>query len=59
MMINELNEPVHFWLAPRSSIFKTGHIMANSLGVNDSTYRGPLNAPVIALTEGGFGSTGR
>jgi len=55
MMINELNQPVHFWLAPRSSIFKTGHIMANSLGVIDSTYRGPLKAPVVALTEGAAG----
>ena len=48
-------EPVHYWLAPRSSIFKTGHIMANSLGVIDNTYRGPLKAPVVALTSGAAG----
>ena len=48
-------EPVHYWLAPRSSIFKTGHIMANSLGVIDNTYRGLLKAPVVALTEGAAG----
>jgi len=56
MMFSKYSEePVHFWLAPRSSIFKTGHIMANSLGVIDSTYRGPLKAPVVALTEGAAG----
>ena len=48
-------EPVHYWLAPRSSIFKTGHIMANSLGVIDNTYRGLLKAPVVALAEGATG----
>lgn len=48
-------QPVHYWLAPRSSIFKTGHIMANSLGVIDNTYRGLLKAPVVALTEGAKG----
>ena len=40
-------EPVHFWLAPRSSIYKTGHMMANSMGVIDSSYRGTLKAPVV------------
>jgi len=50
MMISDLTgDTVHFWLAPRSSIFKTGHIMANSLGVIDRSYRGPLKAPVVAL----------
>ena len=53
MTLNE--EPVHYWLAPRSSIFKTGHIMANSLGVIDNTYRGLLKAPVVALTQGATG----
>ena len=52
MMLSKYSqEPVHYWLAPRSSIFKTGHIMANSLGVIDITYRGLLKAPVVALTE--------
>ena len=40
-------EPVHYWLLPRSSIYKTGHMMANSVGVIDSSYRGILCAPVI------------
>lgn len=38
----------HFWLLPRSSIFKTGIRMSNSVGVIDSSYRGELKAPVIA-----------
>ena len=41
-------QPVHYWLAPRSSIYKTGYMMANSLGIIDSSYRGTLKAPVVA-----------
>ena len=40
----------HFWLAPRSSIFKSGLMMANSVGVIDSSYRGELKAPVWSMT---------
>jgi dUTP pyrophosphatase len=54
-MMTRGGEAVHYWLAPRSSIFKTGHIMANSLGVIDASYRGPLKAPVVALAEGAKG----
>ena len=43
----DTGEPVHYWLAPRSSIYKTGYIMANSLGVIDRSYRGVLKAPVV------------
>ena len=32
----------HFWLLPRSSIYKTGLMMANSTGVIDKSYRGEL-----------------
>ncbi len=39
----------HYWLAPRSSIYKSGLIMANSLGVIDSSYRGELKAPVWSM----------
>lgn len=41
--------PAHFWLAPRSSIYKTGYMMANSLGVIDASYRGVLKAPVVRV----------
>lgn len=40
----------HFWLIPRSSIYKTGLIMANSTGVIDKSYRGELKAPVWSMT---------
>lgn len=49
MVRNDTGEPVHFWLAPRSSIYKTGYMMANSLGVIDSSYRGVLKAPVVKV----------
>ena len=40
----------HFWLAPRSSIYKSGLLMANSMGVIDKSYRGELKAPVWSMT---------
>jgi dUTP pyrophosphatase len=40
----------HFWLMPRSSIYKSGLIMANSTGVIDKSYRGELKAPVWSMT---------
>lgn len=49
-----IEEDSHFWLLPRSSIYKTGLMMANSVGVIDKTYRGELKAPTIvhhATTE--------
>jgi dUTPase len=55
MTADDTGMTVHYWLAPRSSIFKTGHIMGNSMGVIDSSYRGPLKAPVIAVKEGAAG----
>ena len=39
----------HFLLVPRSSIYKSGLMMANSVGVIDKSYRGELKAPVIAM----------
>lgn len=40
----------HFWLIPRSSIYKSGLMMANSIGVIDKSYRGELKAPVWSMT---------
>jgi dUTPase len=40
----------HFWLCPRSSIYKSGLMMANSVGVIDKSYRGELKAPVWSMT---------
>jgi len=45
----ELVEDSHFTLEPRSSIYKTDFIMANSRGIIDRSYRGQLMAPVISV----------
>jgi dUTPase len=45
----DLLEDSHFTLEPRSSIYKTGYIMANTRGIIDLSYRGELKAPVISV----------
>jgi dUTPase len=45
----EGEEEVHFWLAPRSSIWKSGVTQANSLGIIDKSYRGPLMGAVLPI----------
>jgi dUTP pyrophosphatase len=47
----EVMEDSHFTLEPRSSIYKTGFMMANGRGIIDSSYRGVLKAPVIRTAE--------
>jgi dUTPase len=47
-------EDVHYWLCPRSSIYKTGLVMANSQGVIDASYRGTLKAPVWCVSPKAF-----
>ena len=42
-------EDSHFTLEPRSSIYKTCFMMANSRGIIDMSYRGQLMAPVITV----------
>ena len=44
-------EEVHYYLYPRSSIYKSGVMMANSVGIIDLSYRGILMAPVTNLNE--------
>ena len=46
----KLKTDSHFLLAPRSSIYKKGLMMANSIGVIDKSYRGELKAPVWSMT---------
>lgn len=46
-----LEEEVHYWLAPRSSIWKSGVMMANSMGIIDRTYRGPLMSAVLPIEK--------
>jgi dUTPase len=43
--------PCHFWLAPRSSIWKSGVRQANSIGVIDKSYRGVLMGAVLPNRE--------
>jgi dUTPase len=45
----DLLEDSHFTLEPRSSIYKTGYMMANSRGIIDLSYRGELKAPLISV----------
>lgn len=47
-------EDVHYWLCPRSSIIKSGFMMANSQGVIDKSYRGTLMGPIIIVNQGIF-----
>jgi len=47
----EVNTPVHYWLAPRSSIWKQGITQANSIGVIDRTYRGNLMGAVLPIDK--------
>lgn len=42
---------VHYRLVPRSSIYKTGYMMANSEGIIDRTYRGVLKAPLVSVEQ--------
>jgi dUTP pyrophosphatase len=46
-MLDSSGKPCHYWLAPRSSIWKSGVTQANSIGVIDSTYRGNLMGGVL------------
>ena len=55
MTRKDTGETVHYWLAPRSSIYKTGYIMANSMGVIDRSYRGVLKAPVVPVADSAKG----
>jgi dUTPase len=47
----ERSEPCHFWLAPRSSIWKNGVTQANSLGIIDASYRGVLMGAVLPISD--------
>jgi dUTPase len=43
----DVSDQCHFWLAPRSSIWKSNVRQANSLGVIDRSYRGVLMGAVL------------
>lgn len=44
-------EMCHFWLAPRSSIWKSNIRQANSLGVIDKSYRGVLMGAALTNSD--------
>lgn len=44
-------EDVHYWMAPRSSIWKSGVTMANSIGIIDRSYRGLLMGSVTSVQK--------
>lgn len=44
-----IGEDCHFTLEPRSSIYKSGFIMANGRGIIDRSYRGQLMAPLMSI----------
>jgi dUTP pyrophosphatase len=46
---DEIEQEVPYWLAPRSSIWKSGVTQANSLGVIDKSYRGVLMGAVLPI----------
>jgi dUTPase len=46
---DEMEEDVHYWLSPRSSIWKAGVTQANSLGIMDKSYRGILMGAVLPI----------
>ena len=44
-------DTVHYRLVPRSSIYKTGYMMANSEGIIDRSYTGALKAPLVFVNN--------
>ena len=44
-------EEVHYYMYPRSSMYKSGIMLANSVGIIDRTYRGVIKALVTNLNE--------
>ena len=47
--VDAAGAPQAFWLAPRSSICRTQWRLANSLGLIDATYRGPIRAAIYSV----------
>lgn len=46
---DEMEQEVPYWLAPRSSIWKSGVTQANSIGIIDKSYRGILMGAVLPI----------
>lgn len=50
-IIVEPDEGYYVDLIPRGSLSKTGHILANSVGVIDETYRGSILVPLMKFGD--------
>ena len=50
-IIVEPDEGYYVDLIPRGSLSKTGHILANSVGVIDETYRGSILVPMMKFGD--------
>ena len=50
-VVSEGGKTAHYWLVPRSSISKTGLMLANSIGVIDRSYRGDLMGAFRNMSE--------
>lgn len=48
---HKVEEEVHYYMYPRSSMYKSGIMLTNSVGVIDRSYRGVIKAPVTNLNE--------
>jgi dUTPase len=48
---NNVEEDVHYYMYPRSSMYKSGIMLANSVGIIDKSYRNKIMAPVTNLNE--------
>ena len=44
-------EGYYFDLVPRSSIIKTGYMLANNIGIIDADYRGEILVPLIKVDD--------
>mgnify|MGYP006083919207 CR=1 FL=1 len=50
-VLDDMGNALPYWLVPRSSIYKSGVRMANSVGIIDSNYRGELKVPLDNITD--------
>ena len=48
---NNHEEEVHYYVYARSSIYKSGIMLGNSVGIIDKTYRGPLKAVAVSINN--------
>jgi len=50
-VIVDMPPGVHAFCIPRSSIYKTGYILANGIGLIDNGYHGTIKAPLVKVSD--------